>query len=91
MRAVWRQVPGALDDIGDRGSSEFALATEKGLIHGWQDELRFRDVSQFAPCDFSDIDAYDEAAEAGDRILITTPASCPTDALSGWTVIMLRR
>jgi hypothetical protein len=90
MRAVWRQVPGELDDIGDRGSSEFALATEKDLIHGWQDELRFRDVSQFAPCDFGDIDAYAEAGEADQRILVTTSASCSTEALSGWTVITLR-
>ena len=90
MRAVWRQVPGALDDIADRGSSEFALATEKGLIHGWQAQLRFRDVSQFAPCDFSEIDAYVEAREAGERVLVTTPASCPTDALSDWTVVQLR-
>ena len=90
MRAVWRQVPGRLDDIGARGSSEFALATEKGLIHGWQDQLRFRDVSQFAPCDFSEIDAYAEAGEAAERVLLTTSGSCPTDGLTGWTVIALQ-
>lgn len=90
MRAVWRQVPAELDAIDDQSYSEFALATEKGLIHSWQDRLRFRDTSAYAPCDFSAIDAYAEAAEAGERILLTTPGSCPTDGLTGWQVISLQ-
>jgi len=90
MREAWPLLPGTLDDIGSRGSTEFALATEKELIHGWQDELRFREVSQFAPCDFSGIDAYVQAGEAVERILVTTPASCATDSLADWTVIHLQ-
>ncbi len=89
MREVWRQVPGELDRIDDQSYSEFALATEKDLIHSWQDRLRFRDSSVYAPCDFSEIDAYREAAEAGERILVTTSGSCPTDGLAGWTVVTL--
>jgi hypothetical protein len=89
MGEVWRQVPGELDGIDDQSYSEFALATEKDLIHSWQERLRFRDTSTYAPCDFSEIEAYDEAGEAGERILITTSGSCPTDALAGWTVITL--
>jgi len=90
MREVWTQVPGTLDEVGSRGSSEFALATEKDLVHSWQSALRFRDVSQFAPCDFSGLDAYAEAGEAAQRILVTTPASCPTDSLADWTVVQLQ-
>lgn len=90
MREVWAQLPGTLDDIASRGGTEFALATEKELIHDWQDELRFREVSQFAPCDFSGIDAYAEASDAAEQILVTTPASCATDTLAHWTVIQLR-
>lgn len=90
MREVWTQVPVTLEDIGDRGNSEYALATEKELIHSWQEQLRFREVSQFAPCDFSSIDAYAEAGQATERILLTTPGSCPTEGLDGWTVMRLR-
>ena len=89
MREVWRQVPGALDDIQAQGFSEFALATEKDLIHSWQQTLRFRSRTPYAPCDFSEIEAYGEVGEADERVLITTNSSCPTDALAGWTVITL--
>ena len=89
MGEVWQQVPGELDSIDDQSYSEFALATEKDLIHSWQERLRFRDTTTYAPCDFSGIEAYDEASEAGERILITTSSSCPTDALASWTVITL--
>lgn len=90
MREVWRQVPGALDTLDDAGYTEFALATEKDLVHSWQERLRFRESRAYAPCDFADISAYAEAAEADEVVLITTPGSCPTDGLAGWTVISLR-
>lgn len=89
MRAAWRQVPAELDAIDDQSYSEFALATEKGLIHSWQERLRFRETSTFAPCDFSRLEDYAEAGDADVRILITTSASCPTDALADWSVITL--
>ena len=90
MREVWRQVPGALDTLDDAGYSEFALATEKDLIHSWQERLRFRESRAYAPCDFADIKAYAEASEADELVLITTPGSCPTDIFGEWTIISLR-
>jgi len=89
MREVWRQVPGALDDIVEQGFSEFALATEKDLVHSWQSALRLRSRTPYAPCDFSEIEAYAELAEADQRFLITTGSSCATDALDGWTIVVL--
>ncbi len=89
MRAVWRQVPGALDEIDDQDFSEFALANEKDLVHSWQETLRFRSTTPYAPCDFSRIAAYGEAAAASELILITTSGSCPTDELDGWRVVLL--
>ena len=47
-------------------------------------------TTKIAPSDFTEIDAYAEAAEAGERVLVTTSGSCPTDALAGWTVVTLR-
>jgi len=90
MRQVWNQVPGTLDDIESQGYSEFALATEKDSVHSWQERPQFRDANAFAPCDFSRIDAYREATEADELVLITTGGSCPTDALADWRVITLQ-
>ena len=86
MRDVWGQVPAALDAIEGEGYAEYALATEKDLIHTWQPALRLRTTTPYAPCDFADIETYAEAAEADALVLITAAASCPTDGLAGWDV-----
>lgn len=90
MRQVWTQLPGALADIEEQGYSGFALATEKDLIHTWGDQLRFRETRVYAPCEFSEITDYPQADQADERVLITTPASCPTDTLGDWQVILLQ-
>ncbi len=51
MRDVWTRVPGELDRIDDDRFAEFALATEKSIVHGYQERLRIGDVVPFAPCD----------------------------------------
>ncbi len=91
MTEVWDRVPGELDEIGDQRFSEFALATEKTLVHSWSQELRLGPVTPFAPCDFSEITTYSEVTEADDLILITTATSCSTEAFSDWTIILLDR
>ena len=88
MRAVWNQVPGALDDI-EREYAEVALATEKGLVHSWRSAFALRARTPYAPCDFADITTHPEGAEADARVLITTVDSCPTDVLTEWEVIAL--
>lgn len=90
MNGVWNQVPDELDKIDDRRYSEFALATEKSLVHSWSDRLRLGAVSPFAPCGFDEAVGYTEIAEADDLILITTPASCTTaDQFTDWEIILL--
>ena len=89
MTQVWDRVPGELDEIDDQRYSEFALATEKSLVHSWSPELRLGPVTPFAPCDFGDIAAYTEIADAEDLILITTSTSCSTEAFSDWSIILL--
>jgi hypothetical protein len=89
MRAVWNQLPDALAAIEDQGFAEYALASEKELIHPWQRQLRFPEIRAYAPCDLSEIEAYPQAAEADERILITTPGDCATDGLADWGVILL--
>lgn len=91
MREVWSRVPRELDRIDDRSYAEFALATEKSPVHGYQDELVLGAVEPFAPCTFEEIDAYPDAAAADERILVTTPGSCDTTELTGWTIVEVAR
>jgi hypothetical protein len=58
MERVWNQVPGQLDEIDEQRFSEFALATEKAMVHSWTDNLRLGAVTPFAPCGFDDVAAY---------------------------------
>lgn len=90
MTEVWNKVPGELDDLDGERFSEFALATEKDLVHSWASALTLSGVTPFAPCSFDQIDGYAEFAEADKVVLITTPSSCDTSSLTGdWTVIEL--
>lgn len=93
MEQVWRDVPRELDRIDDADRSEFALAHGQSrgveLEHSWQPELQLGGVTPFAPCSFEEIDGFAEAADADQRILVTTPSSCETSELVGWDVILL--
>lgn len=90
MQPVWREVQFELDDLDDRDHAEFALATEKEAIHGFQSELHLVGVEAYAPCTFDTVDQYPLAAEADERILITTADNtCDISALIDWTIIEL--
>jgi hypothetical protein len=89
MAEVWNRVPAELDEIDDQRYSEFALATEKSLVHSWSQELRLGAVTAFAPCDFDEITSYTEIADADELVLITTSTSCSTEAFSDWTIILI--
>jgi hypothetical protein len=82
-----------LDRLDDRDDAEFALAFVRRntaeLVHSFQGELRWSNEPLFAPCSLDGIDAFPEAAEADERILITTPGSCDPSALTDWTIIEL--
>jgi hypothetical protein len=100
MGPVWRDVPGALERLGDRDDAEFALARGQSrgstLIHSWQPDLRWSNVDPFAPCSFDEIESFVEAGEADERVLITTSASidsgsCDTSTLVDWEIVLLDR
>lgn len=84
-----------LDRIDDRDGAEFALATvssqrsNTGPVHSWQAQLRWPNTPLFGRCSFDDIESFPEAADADERILLTTPGSCDANALVDWTVIEL--
>jgi hypothetical protein len=89
MTAVWSQVPEELDDIDKKDHAEFALATEKATVHGWEPALTLTAVEPFAPCTFDSIANYPEVAEADELILVTTGASCDTSQLTDWMIVNL--
>jgi hypothetical protein len=90
MTVVWDQVPGQLDQLDDERFTEFALATEKRLIHTWDSRLDLAGTNPFAPCSFDEIDAYPEVEEADELILITTMESCDTSSLADtWNIVLL--
>lgn len=90
MTQVWDRVRGELDSLDDERFTEFALATEKSLIHTWGPRLELGGVNPFAPCGFDEIEDYPEVGEADELILITTGGSCDTDSLSeAWNITLL--
>lgn len=90
MRDVWTRVPGELDRIDDGRFAEFALATEKSMVHGYQERLRIGDVVPFAPCDTDQLDRYAQVDTADRLVMITTEGSCLTEGLQGdWEIIEL--
>ncbi len=94
MELVAADVPRELDRIDNADYSEFALATARDrgttLVHSWQDQLTLARFEAFGPCSFNGIDQFPEAAEADERILVTSSATeCDTTALTDWTIIAL--
>ena len=87
------EIRAELDDIDDRDDAEFALAfgrrSDSELVHSWQSDLSWATQPLFAPCSFDGVDAFTEATEADDRILITTSGSCDTTALTDWEIVLL--
>jgi len=93
MELLENEIIVELDRIDDRDDAEFGLARGQSrgdeLVHSWQSELRWASTPLFAPCSFDSIESFPEATDADERILITTAGSCPTEALTGWTIIQL--
>jgi hypothetical protein len=89
MDEVWRQVPGVLDGLDNDRYTEYALATDKGSVHGWQSELRLNSTTPYAPRNLTAITAYPEVAEASKLILVTNAAPGEIAGLSGWEIVRL--
>jgi len=93
MEVLNDEIIAELDRIDDSDDAEFALARGQSrgeeLVHSWQTELRWTNTPLFAPCSFEEIDSFPETNAADERILITTPGSCDTSALTDWTIVEL--
>lgn len=89
MSQVWGQVPQAVDALDGQRYTEYALATEKQLIHSWRAELDLDgDVTPFAPCVFDTVDELAEVQQANRVVVVTTGNSCAASAVpDDWQIV----
>jgi hypothetical protein len=91
MEPYWREAGAELDGLDGERYTEYALATEKDSVHGFQAELGALDgVTPFAPCDAEDALALPEAADADRVVLVTAGGSClDTEAPGSWDRVIV--
>lgn len=90
MKPDWNRIPRILDRIDNRRYSQFALATEKGPVHGYGRRLDAGRLTPYAPRDFSRLDGLESAPElsgAEEYILVTNAPAGETGGLGGWTIV----
>jgi hypothetical protein len=86
MEPYWRQADAELAGIEGERYTEYALATEKELVHGFQEDLGdVAGVTPFAPCQAEEALALPEAGQADRVVLVTTAGSClDAEAPASW-------
>jgi hypothetical protein len=90
MSAVWDQVPPLLKSLSAGRYQVHALATDRGLVHGWQASLDLGSIRPYAPRHLAGLPQRLPMAGLGQAdatYLITNapPGKLPTD--TGWTVL----
>ena len=94
MLAVWPRVEPKLAEIGGARYSAFSLATDKRLIHGWQQRLRLDLAEPYGPRDFSklgELKAAPEIAQAETVYFLTNAPASEIAPFGGWQVVPLTR
>jgi hypothetical protein len=91
MEPYWRDAGAELDSLDGERYTEYALATEKDSVHGFQDGLGdLDDVTPFAPCDAADALGLAEAEQADRVVLVTTAGSClDSEAPGSWDRVIV--
>lgn len=92
MGQVWNQVPPVLQSLSGKRYSVFALATDKGLIHGWQPTLDLGAAGTYAPRQLTDLWQrlpVEERNQAQEVHLITNAAPAELPQGGDWTVVRL--
>lgn len=91
MQADWPKLGSQLDRIADRRYTRFALATEKGLQHGWDSALHPGRVTPYAPRDFERLrslrDSLPELRDADEVWFITNAANPELEPFADWMIV----
>jgi hypothetical protein len=92
MSVVWEQVPSALASLEGSRYTEFALASDKGRIHGWRSTLDLGRSVPYAPRNLKDLRQQlqsPELGEASEIVLITNAPEKDLPASMGWKIVHL--
>jgi hypothetical protein len=90
MAAVWNRVPALLESLDDRRYSVFALASDKGPIHGWQPGLEIGRAVPYAPRNLKDLRQRLQLPELGEATAVYLITNAPVNELpasSGWRIL----
>ena len=89
MKAVWGQVPDALEAIAEQRYTAFSLVTEKNRIHSWSDRLQSIKTMPYAPRKVSKLTdrEYTEIDDASEKYFITNASAAEIEQLKGWTIL----
>ncbi|HBZ55523.1 MAG TPA: hypothetical protein DEO88_08960 [Syntrophobacteraceae bacterium] len=94
MGAVWEQVPAVLASLAGSRYAVFALASDKGRIHGWQASLELGRAVPYAPRNLKDLRQqlqFPELTEASEIYLITNAPPKEISTSTGWKIIHLEQ
>jgi hypothetical protein len=92
MGAVWDRVPPLLAAIEKHRYTVFALASDKGPIHGWRPTLELGRAVPYAPRDLKALNQrlqLPELGEATEVTLITNAAPHELPTGTGWKILNL--
>jgi len=90
MGPVWDQVPLMLRSMSGARYTLYALATDKGPVHGWQQTLDLGTTRPYAPRQLGDLWRQVPAAwhtQASTTWLITNAPAAELPPNGGWTVL----
>lgn len=94
MNQVWDRIPDALKKIENRKYTKYALATDKGLIHGWMDEIMPGRTVPYAPRNLKNLEKrldLGEIKEAEEIYLLTNAGNNEISGISGWKIIKVEK
>lgn len=89
MSAGWSRVADVMREAAQRPYTQYAVVTEKGVVHSWSARPDLRNTHPYAPRDLSrlkQLAAMAPLSEADDVVLITNAASGELADLPGWTM-----
>ena len=86
MRSVWGDVPKLVERVSREKYAEYAVMSEKRVVHTWRDTPSLGNLSPYAPLSLDKVAGFDPIDEADQVIFITNASS---DKLKGvdWDIV----
>lgn len=92
MNQIWDKIPGVLAGLENRKYTKYALASDKGLIHGWMDSFKLGRTVPYAPRNLKDLDkrlSLSELKESSEIYLLTSAVPEEITGVGGWKIIRI--